>query len=391
MRVAIDARPATGPVRTGVGTYTWHLIRHLPYVDPETKYLAWYLYFRRLLGNPLFFQDVTASNFEERWSPFPARVFWRLSRREAPRVEWLVGFDLFLATNFVPPPTRKPFVTTVHDLTFRRYPRSVPEPTRRWLSDKLRPALRRAEAVLVPSEATRRDLLELEPVNEETVFVTPLAVDRSRFRRPPVDDIVGLREQLGVDGPYLLYVGGIEPRKNVPALIRAFGRLSADLDVRLVVAGAPAPWDTEGWKPIEDAIDQLHPYARDRVKRTGYLTEPNKAALLAGAEAFVFPSLYEGFGLPPLEAMALGTPVVASDIAALRETGGEAALYADTGNADALAEGIRRVIEDEALRRRLRDEGPRRAAAFRWDDTARRTAAVLKRVGERIGSATAGI
>ncbi|HWC31978.1 MAG TPA: hypothetical protein VG709_02500, partial [Actinomycetota bacterium] len=148
MRVAIDARPAVARGKTGVGWYASHLIRRLPFVDPETTYLAWYLYARRILGKPLFFTDVHAPNFEERWTPFPARLFWRLSRREFPRVEWLVGFDVLFATNFVPPPTRsRRVVLAVHDLAFRRHPTSVPAPTREWLDARLRPSLDRGSAV----------------------------------------------------------------------------------------------------------------------------------------------------------------------------------------------------------------------------------------------------
>ena len=384
MRVAIDARPAVGRGKTGVGWYAWHVIRRLPEVDPETTYLAWYLYARRLLGEPLFFRDVRAPNFIERWTPFPARLFWRLSKREFPRVEWLVGFDVLFATNFVPPPTRRRrVVVTVHDLAFRRHPRSVPAPTKDWLDARLGPALERAAGILVPSEATRRDVLELYGTDEDRVTVTPLGVDHSTYRPVPPERTQAVRERLGVPDSYLLYVGGIEPRKNVGTLIRAFAAASPDTPAALVVAGAAVGWDRRSAADLRGTLDALPPRVRDRIVLTGYLSEADKGALLSGARAFVYPSLYEGFGLPVVEAMASGAPVLTSNVSALPETAGDAALLVDPGNTDEVADGIRRLLADEALRDRLRAAGLDRAAGFTWDETARRTAEVLRRAGGR--------
>jgi len=384
VRVAIDARPAVARGKTGVGWYAWHLIRRLPEVDPETTYLAWYLYARRLVGEPLFFRDVRAPNFVEQWTPFPARLFWRLSKRGFPRVEWLAGFDVLFATNFVPPPTRgRPIVLTVHDLAFRRHPSSVPAPTRAWLDARLGPALERAAGILVPSEATRRDLLELYGVDEERVTVTPLGVDHATYRPVPPERIRTVRERLGIPASYLLYVGGIEPRKNVSTLIRAFAAVSGDVRAALVVAGAAVGWDRQSAADVRGAIDALPARVRDRIVLTGYLSEADKVALLSGTRAFVYPSLYEGFGLPVAEAMASGAPVLTSNVSALPETAGDAALLVDPEDQDEVADGIRRLLADEPLRDRLRAAGLDRAAGFTWDETARRTAEVLRHSGGR--------
>jgi glycosyltransferase involved in cell wall biosynthesis len=381
VRVAIDARPAVSPGKTGVGYYTWHLIHHLPRVDPETTYLAWYLYARRLQGRPLFFRDVLEPNFVERWTPFPSRWWWRLEEGYAlPRVEWFVKFDVLFATNFIPPPTRaRLVVVTVHDLAYRLYPETAPHSTRRWLR-RIDDSVRRAARILVPSESTKRDLVDLYPVEPERVTVTHLGVDAEVFRAPADEAVGRIRGRFGIDRPYFLYVGGIEPRKNLPRLVQAFAGLPED--VALVIAGASVHWNPEGWNLLRPSLEALPPDVRRRVILTGYVTEAQKVALLGGAVALVYPSLYEGFGLPVAEALACGAPVVTSNVSALPEVVGDAALLVDPDDPEALRDGMRRVLEDEGLRRRLADAGPLRAASFTWEDTARKTAVALRRAGE---------
>ncbi len=381
MRVVIDARPGVSAGMTGIGFYTRHLIERLPRVDPETSYVAWYLNARAVLRpwrRPRFFRP--SPNLRERWTPFPATWFERLSQRyELPRVEWLVRFDVLFAPNFIPPPTARPrLVLTVHDLAFARYPEATPMATKRWLT-RLDRALRGAAEVIAVSEATRRDLLERYPVPAERVTVIPHGVDAGVFRPPTEDDVARVRARYGLDGPYLLFVGGIEPRKNLPALVRAFARLGGD--PRLVIAGSSVPWNPEGLEALQPVLDALPDDVRRRITFTGYVSEANKVALYGGARGLVMPSLYEGFGLPVLEAMACGTPVLTSNVSALPEVAGQAALLVDPGDEEAIADGMRRLLEEEALRSSLAEAGRARAAGFDWDETARRTAAVLRRAG----------
>ena len=229
------------------------------------------------------------------------------------------------------------------------------------------------------SEQSRRDLLDLYPVDAERVSVIPLAVDADVFRPAGADAVDAVRRRYGIDGPYLLSLTGIEPRKNIPALIRAFVSLPEDVQPLLVLAGPVAPWNPAGWNLVRPVLDGLPPRVRERIVVTGYVSEAEKVALLSGAEALVYPSLYEGFGFPVLEAMACGTPVLTSNVSALPETAGDAALLVDPGDEAAIADGMQRLLVDEALRERLRVAGPARAARFNWDDTARRTADVLRR------------
>jgi glycosyltransferase involved in cell wall biosynthesis len=381
VRVAIDARPAVSPGKTGVGYYTWHLIHQLPRVDPETTYLAWYLYARRLQGRPLFFRDVREPNFVERWTPFPSRWWWRLEERYGlPKVDWFARFDVLFATNFIPPPTdARRVVITVHDLAYRLYPETAPHATRRWLRG-IDGALRRAAGILVPSESTKRDIAELYAVDPERVTVAHLGVDAGAFRRPPQAEIDRVRARFGIDGPYFLFLGGIEPRKNLPSVIEAFSALRED--VSLVIAGGAVHWNPEGSRLMGRALEALPLDARRRVLLTGYVSDREKVALLAGSVGLVYPSLYEGFGLPVAEALASGTPVLTSNVSALPEVTGEAALLVDPGDVEAISGGMRRLLEDEDLGARLSEAGPKRAGRFTWEATARKTASALRKAAE---------
>jgi glycosyltransferase involved in cell wall biosynthesis len=367
---------------TGVGHYTRELILRLPEIDPDTRYVAWYLNARRLVRpwrwDRRFFPRHP--NLVERWTPIPSTWFERTSLRyEQPSLERVLRFDVLFAPNFVPPPTRTPrLVVTIHDLAFRRFPETAPLATRRWLT-RLDRALRQAAQIVVPSEATRADLVDLYPVDAGRVTVIHHGIDHHRFRPAPLSEVKRVRRRYGIDGPYLLFVGGLEPRKNLPALLRAYASLPRGLRPALVLAGASVPWNPEGREALAAALGRLPAERRGRVILTGYLSDPDRAPLYTGAEALVLPSRYEGFGFPVLEAMACGTPVVTSNVSSLPEVAGDDAVLVDPADEASIADGLRRVLEDDRLRDRLRAAGPARAARFTWEDVARRTAAILHR------------
>ena len=381
MRIAIDARPALDPRRTGVGHYTRQMLRHLPAADPLPEYVAWYLHAKGLLSRRRFF-DGLAPNLTERPSRFPARVFqpvsWRLG---VPRLEWLgVDFDALLATNFLPPTTRSAgVVLVVHDLAYERFPETAPQMDARWRRN-FRRWLRRSAGIIVPSQSARRDLLERhDEADAERVHV--IAHGAERFEPPSADVVARARERFGIAGRYGLFVGGIEPRKNLRGLVEAFRR--ARTEAWLVIAGGRTNWIPQEVDRLRDAVAALPPGVRSRVVLTGYVTEVDKRALLAGAEILAYPSLYEGFGFPVLEAFAAGVPVLTSSASSLPEVAGDAALLVDPRDPDAIAHGLERLLEDGGLREGLRRAGTERVRAFRWEETARRTAEVLKAAGAR--------
>ncbi|MBA4158702.1 MAG: glycosyltransferase family 4 protein [Gemmatimonadetes bacterium] len=227
--------------------------------------------------------------------------------------------------------------------------------------------LRRADHLIAISEATRQDAIELLGIPPGRISVAHLAVDRDRFR-PRAQEAARavVAERFGVDRPYFLYVGSVDARKNIAGLIDAFSRVMESCDAALVMAGEPGK-----------AGDQLRRQlartpARERIHWTGYVTEEDLPFLYAGSLALAYPSLYEGFGLPVLEAMSCGAPVLTSPLSSLPEVAGEAALYADPGSTPELAAALRRLAAEPALREELRARGLERARRFSWTDTAER-------------------
>jgi glycosyltransferase involved in cell wall biosynthesis len=266
-------------------------------------------------------------------------------------------------------------VVTVHDLAFRRLPETAPQATQLWLA-RIDRVLRRAARIIAVSETTKRDLVELYAVPEERLTVIPHGVDPEVFRPAPPEEVQRVRHRFGIDGPYLLYLGGIEPRKNLPNLLRAYAGLDSDRP-SLVVAGGGVAWNPEGGDALRQALRELPEETRASVVLTGYVEEREKVALLTGSLALVYPSLYEGFGLPVLEAMACGAPVITSSVSALPEVAGDAALLVEPDDPGEIERGIERVLGEPGLAEDLRERGFARVARFTWEETARRTAAVL--------------
>ncbi|MHC4548573.1 MAG: glycosyltransferase family 4 protein [Planctomycetota bacterium] len=297
-------------------------------------------------------------------------VAWRVPRRVMdalgalgllPADRAVGGCDLFHQTNFVPARVgrRTPQVMTVPDLAFLRDPTCHTARAAEALTRVVTRAARRCAAFLVPSEATARDCEEYLGVTRDRLHLTPLGVDPSFFAAAPA----------AAAPPYLLAVGTLEPRKNHLRLIRAFGRLQTDAELRIV--------GRRGWlcDDVEQAVART-----PRVALLGQVPEPQLRSLLAGARALAYPSLLEGFGLPVLEAMAAGKPVLTSDREPLRSVAGNAALLVDPEDEEALAGGLDRLLHDPELRERLARRGPARAREFTWEACARATVEAYRAV-----------
>jgi glycosyltransferase involved in cell wall biosynthesis len=284
---------------------------------------------------------------------------------------------LFVPAHVLPIWSPRRAVVTNHDLGYIHYPAAHPVAHRLYLRLSTRWNAWRATHLLADSEATRRDIVAHCHVPNEKITVAYLGVDE-RFR--PVRDsrqLEAAMRRYGITVPFLLYVGTIQPRKNLVRLIEAWARyLRRDprSTITLVIAGKRG-WLTEA---IERRAAELN--VAGRVKFTGYVADDDLPSLLSGAVGYVLPSLYEGFGIPVLEAQACGTPVLTSAVSSLPEAGGDAALYVDPLDVDSIADGIARLIEDESLRERLRAAGLRRAREWTWERTARQTLDVFERV-----------
>jgi glycosyltransferase involved in cell wall biosynthesis len=297
---------------------------------------------------------------------------WHRLRLPVPIQLALGPLDLLHSPDFtLPAALGAPTVLTVHDLAFLREPDCAYPTLRAYLQRVVPRSCRRATKVIAVSDSTRRDLLELFDLPPERV-VTVLEGADAWVRAPEPARVEASLKRVGIDRPYLLSVGTLEPRKNYVRLLEAFAVLrSRGCDLRLVVAGA------RGWlyEPIFQALDDL-----SLASHVDFIRPDDGAlpALYAGAEAFVYPSLYEGFGLPPLEAMACGTPVAVSNRASLPEIVNSTGVLFDPLDVEDIAGTTQRLLEDSELRRRLRTAGPQRAATFTWDRAAQETVQVYQ-------------
>ncbi len=362
MRITIDYTPALRQT-AGIGRYTRGLVAALAEIDRHNNYSLF-------CAGEAPDRKTWPENFTVRVSNVPARWLtagWHRLRLPLP-VERLAGdCDIFHSPDFSLPPLRSARgVVTVHDLSFLRLPEHADPGLRDYLEKSVPQAVARARRVLADSENTKRDLIELLGVAEGKISVVPAGVE-TRFR--PVRDTVKLAEvRARYDLPdwFILSVGTLEPRKNLARLIAAYGQMrrQTGLPHALVLAGKP------GWL-YQGMYDQV---AREGLSQhihfPGFIADDDLPALYTLADLVAFPSLYEGFGLPPLEAMACGTPVVSSNNSSLPEAVGSAALLVDATDVDGLADAMARVLGNASLRVRLADLGRAQAARFTWDAAA---------------------
>jgi glycosyltransferase involved in cell wall biosynthesis len=396
MRVGIDATPLLGP-RTGVGRYVAALVEalaELPGGEPEEVALVPFTW-RGTADLPRVAPAAPRLRCGRR--RVPARLLQAAWAAVAfPPVEWLAGpVDVFHATNFVAPPARRAAtVVTIHDLTYLRHPEMVTAASARY-RDLVPRALRRGATVCTPTAAVGDEVADAYRLPPERLAVTPLGVGPAwRAATPPERAWLAAN---GLPERYLLFVGNREPRKNLPTLLAAYRELLAAGGVRGTPRGVPGrtrvpatgrggpgsavpPLVLVGPAGWGEAVD-LAGLPADAVRVPGYLPEDDLARVVAGAAALVFPSWYEGFGLPALEALACGTPVVASDLPALREVLGDQAELVAPGDAAVLADALARVLEDpggEPARNARRAH----AAAFTWAACAQATLTAYRRALE---------
>ena len=365
MLIGVDASRATVSQRTGTEGYSLHIIRGLIAQGQEHRFR---LYFR---DEPEAGLVPPAANVEpviiHRQRLWTHGGLGPLVRRERPDV-------LFVPAHVIPWPGtgRVPSVVTAHDLGYLHYPDKHPLAARLYLNWSTRHSTRAARRVIAVSQATAHDLHALNGVPQEKIRVVHSGVDETL--RPVTDarELAQLKARLGIRGPYILHVGSLQPRKNLVRLIEAFDRIKDVLPgLTLVLAGRPG-WN---YQPIYDRVRTLG--LAERVLLPGFVADDDLAALYSGAEVYAFPSLYEGFGFPALEAMACGTPLVCAGTSSLPELVGNAALTFPPTDVGSLAEALQRVLTDRALRAQLIERGFARVQLFSWEQAARETLAVL--------------
>ncbi len=371
MRIGIDARIAQYS-GGGIRSYVVHLLEALAQLDGNADYRV--LYSRRREAPPI---DKGLCRIGC-WTPSHHRLErWALGMEIA-----RLRLDLLHSPDFIPPAFGYGrSVITVHDLNFLYYPRFLTAESRRYYNEQIPWAVERADHILADSHATRSDLISLLDVTPEKITVVHLAADAS-FRPTSEDSARETAKRYGVEPGYLLFVGTLEPRKNVPGLLLAYRMLldQGATDRPLVLVGG------KGWL-YEEIFERSE--ALDLTEFVHFRHEVPTAdlpALYTAASVLAMPSFYEGFGLPALEAMSCGTPVVVADRSSLPEVVGEAGLLVDPDDPEMIADMLNRAINDTALRARLREAGLKRAEAFSWERVARETHAIYENVLNRCES-----
>lgn len=380
LRVAFNATPLLAPL-TGIGHYTIQLgaaLAETGEVDPFSFYgFRWRHEVPTAASNARV--PRSAPRLRDAIKPFvPFKRELRLLQQRTAFARGLRrhAIALYHEPNYVPIAYGVPVVITVHDLSWIRYPEMHPKDRIRWLTQRMPLALERAAAVLTDSEYVRRELLETFPLAPGRVHTAHLGVSANFHPRSEAETLPTLSALDLAHGRYLLTVGTIEPRKNVAHVLAAYALLPRALrdEYPLVVAGA------KGWG-APDLQRQLRGLASSgSIRFLGHVSGEQLPSLYAGAAAFVFPSLYEGFGLPPLEAMASGVAVLVSDRASLPEIAGGAAIMLDPEDPATTAASIGSILDDCAARDRYARLGRERAAAFSWAACAQTTLRVYRGV-----------
>jgi len=358
MRIGFDGTPLLG-AKTGVGWYTHELIDAVAKLAPQDEMVVFPISWRT--ARYLKLDPPHRPNVAVERKLAPARPLWAMwDRVQFPPVEWLVDCDVFHATNFIAPPSRKvPIVVTVHDIGFVHHPEAVTPGVRR-MARLLPDILRRASAIITVSRFTCEELVSWLPEVSDKVTVV---YNGSHARAAPA-----VAPDIPSTPPYALMLGTLEPRKNLPLALDALRILRRrGVDLRLVLAG--------GRSSLLDVPAELRKrgLGGPEVTRTGYVDDARVSALLTGARVLVFPSLYEGFGMPLLEGMEAGVPVVGVRAGATPETVGDAGLLVEPGDAEGFADAMERAAFDDELRARLIPAGRAQAANFTWARAARST------------------
>jgi len=371
LKIGVDVRPLASS-KTGIGHYVYNVLEELAEIDPYNEY---FLYSHLpVKGNlPDFYRHVCFSQTKKSHYWLQTQLPFRLFKDK---------IDLFWGGGYAAPMVgpaihRWKTVITVHDLVYQRYPETLPWKPGIHMRWCLPSYMRVADRIIADSENTARDIETFHGRLRNKVTVIPLAASKRFFEERNDDAVQRVLSQYGLKPGYLLYVGTIEPRKGVDTILRALAQLQ-DRGVatpQLVLAGK-AGWKTEGIMALPQSLG-----LQGLVHFLDYVADDDLPAIYKGATLFLYPSLYEGFGLPVLEAMASGTPVITSRAASLPEVAGDAAVYVDAGDVAGLGRMIEECLSNVVLRERLKKTGRIQAEKFSWRKTAERTLELFEECG----------
>lgn len=363
MVIGIDASRATKKIKTGVEWYSYYLIQELKKLDEvKSKNFEFILYSPDKLKDDL---NILPNNWRVKVLKWPFKYLWTQIR-----LSWEMIFFppdiLFVPSHALPIFCRAKTVITLHDLGFERFPEAYSFWQRIYLRFVYKWATRHALKIIAISKFTKEELINLYKADPQKIEVIYLGYDNSIFypidNRKRIDQIL---EQYGIKKPYILYVGRLEKKKNVTNLIKALQEISS---IHLVLVGQPG----YGYNKIKNLKLKIK-----NLIEIGYVSHQDLPYLYSGAECFVYPSLYEGFGLPILEAMACGCPVVASNTSSIQEIGGEAVSYFRPESLDEITKAILKIIKDKEFREMMIQKGFERVKNFSWEKCAKETLKIL--------------
>ncbi len=377
MKISFDGQLFLGECKTGVAWNAHHLILELAKYPGNECILQVFSMRRRKHKEKLQkleeYRKAGCSVVCCRWFHYSLyKLLWMLVPVPY-RIFFKTRPDITQFFNFTAPPgAGGKCLVFVHDMAYRSCPETVRSKTRRWLELGMEKSCRHADQVITVSEFSKKEIMKYLHVPPERVSVVPNAVDHAVYHTGYTDaQVEKVLEKYQIGSKYFLYLGTIEPRKNLERLIGAYMKLCNMMAARgskdtpqLVLSGSRG-WLCDGIYEKADALRREH-----KIIFTGYVAQEDSPLLMRGAAAFIFPSLYEGFGIPPLEAMACGTPVIVSNAASLPEVVGEAGLLVDPRNEDEICGAMIRLLQDEAYRKRLGRLGEKRAAAYTWERSA---------------------
>lgn len=368
MKIGFDVN-ALAVKWSGIKHYTLYLLNALMKVDKENEYL---LYSRESFSD----LDPLEPNF--RYCSVPSRWHWRLGLRSELRKGEI---NIFHSANPAPPPIRGcKFIFTAHDLCFKANRHWVPFRTYCRLTLYKALAFRLSHKIIAISESTKHEIMKYYKVPEDKIRVVYYGIDHDIFKPiEAVSLIEAAKQRYGIEDDFIIYAGIINVRKNITRLLQAFSLLKKEhkFPHKLVLAGE----ESEVHPDVSLLLEQLD--LRDEVLCIGFVPQDDLPLLYNGAELLIYPSLYEGFGLPLLEAMACGTPVITSNISSMAEVAGDAGLLVDPYNVDAMAQGMYLLLSDTDLRNKLREKGLQRAQEFTWEKAAKETLEVYEEVHNR--------
>ena len=365
MLIGIDASRAVTDKRTGTEAYALHLIRSLITVTEGQDYQL-RLYFNYPPPDDLFpdLPHVEQCNipFARLWTH--VRLAYEL-RQRAPDV-------FFTPAHVIPFTFRGRSVATVHDLGYHYFPEAHTRRQLVYLKLSTRSNGRISRKIIADSKATEADLVAIYKLDPSKIAVVYPGIDPQLKQVTDENELKAVRQKYDISAPYLLFISTLQPRKNLVRLVQAYVR--SGLSHMLVLAGS------QGWRsgPILDEINKLEPSIRQRVQLTGFIEDEDKAALISGATALLYPSLYEGFGFPILEGQKCGVPVMAANTSSLPEIAGDAALLVDPEDSSALVEGMRRIVVGRDLRLELQKKGYVNVQRFTWENAAVKVLQTLK-------------